>query len=423
MGASLLALFLNLKMNLGFGTIVIAHVMFCISFVVVTVKARIASLDPRLEQAAMDLYADEMQTFRRVTLPLVAPGILGRGAAGVLAVFDDFIITNFDSGYGQTPSPSSSSSPRCAASPLRRTSSRRPCSSSRFAVLVAQLVSRRRKARSLTVVTTPAVAARGSPRRRRTTPFWLDRPARPSRAPAPGRRPRRATWPVVGGGYTGLWTALLAKERDPGRDVCCSRRTVGWAASGRNGGFCAAEPDPRPAQRAGTASPTRSASSSGSGTENLDGIGRPSRRTASTARSSGPASSTSPPRPGRLDELPELPAAAGGSAREVEWLDADAGAGPGRLATYLGGLLDRDGVRHGRPGPAGLGPARAACGSASGSTSTRPVRALDAHGAGVGVAHADGRVDGAPGGARHQRVPASAAPRSGPTWCRSGTTR
>jgi ABC-type spermidine/putrescine transport system permease subunit II len=51
--------------------------MFCISFVVVTVKARIASLDPRLEQAAMDLYANELETFRKVTLPLVAPGIAG----------------------------------------------------------------------------------------------------------------------------------------------------------------------------------------------------------------------------------------------------------------------------------------------------------------------------------------------------------
>ena len=102
MGASLLALFLNLKINLGFNTIVIAHVMFCISFVVVTVKARIASLDPRLEQAAMDLYADEMQTFRRVTLPLVAPGILAGALLAFSLSFDDFIITNFNSGTVNT---------------------------------------------------------------------------------------------------------------------------------------------------------------------------------------------------------------------------------------------------------------------------------------------------------------------------------
>ncbi len=77
LGASLLAMFLNLRINPGFWTVVIAHVMFCISFVVVTVKARIASLDPRLEQAAMDLYANERETFRYVTLPLVMPGIAG----------------------------------------------------------------------------------------------------------------------------------------------------------------------------------------------------------------------------------------------------------------------------------------------------------------------------------------------------------
>jgi spermidine/putrescine transport system permease protein len=63
LGASLLAMFLNLRINPSFWTIVISHVMFCISFVVVTVKARIASLDPRLEQAAMDLYANEKETF------------------------------------------------------------------------------------------------------------------------------------------------------------------------------------------------------------------------------------------------------------------------------------------------------------------------------------------------------------------------
>jgi spermidine/putrescine transport system permease protein len=98
LGASLLSLFLVFKINPGFWPTVIAHVMFCISFVVVTVKARIASLDPRLEQAAMDLYANEFQTFRRVTLPLVAPGIAGAALLAFSLSFDDFIITNFNSG-------------------------------------------------------------------------------------------------------------------------------------------------------------------------------------------------------------------------------------------------------------------------------------------------------------------------------------
>ena len=77
LGSSLLTLFVAASMegNLGFGTISIAHIMFCISFVVVTVKARLSVLDPRLEQAAMDPYADERQAFRYITLPLVAPGM------------------------------------------------------------------------------------------------------------------------------------------------------------------------------------------------------------------------------------------------------------------------------------------------------------------------------------------------------------
>ena len=102
LGASLLAMFLNLRINPSFWTIVISHVMFCISFVVVTVKARIASLDPRLEQAAMDLYANEKETFRYVTLPLVMPGIAGAALLAFSLSFDDFIITNFNSGVVST---------------------------------------------------------------------------------------------------------------------------------------------------------------------------------------------------------------------------------------------------------------------------------------------------------------------------------
>ena len=98
LGAALLSLFLNVGLEPGFWTIVIAHVMFCVSFVVVTVKARLAGLDPRLEQAAMDLYADEWQTFRRVTLPLVLPGIVAAALLAFSLSFDDFIITNFNSG-------------------------------------------------------------------------------------------------------------------------------------------------------------------------------------------------------------------------------------------------------------------------------------------------------------------------------------
>ena len=96
MGSSLLTLFVNLRFPLGATTILIAHVMFDISFVIVTVKARIAGLDPRLEQAAMDLYANERQTFFRVTLPLVAPGIAAGALLAFALSFDDYIITNFN---------------------------------------------------------------------------------------------------------------------------------------------------------------------------------------------------------------------------------------------------------------------------------------------------------------------------------------
>jgi len=98
LAASLLTLFLNLGLPLGYWTIIIAHVMFSISFVVVAVKARVASLDPRLEQAAMDLYANEFATFWRVTFPLVAPGIGGAALLAFSLSFDDYIITSFNSG-------------------------------------------------------------------------------------------------------------------------------------------------------------------------------------------------------------------------------------------------------------------------------------------------------------------------------------
>ncbi|MEU6010250.1 MULTISPECIES: ABC transporter permease [unclassified Streptomyces] len=98
MAASLLTLFLNMGAQLGFWTILIAHIMFCLSFVVVAVKARVMSMDPRLEQAAQDLYAGPVQTFVRVTLPIAAPGIAAGAMLAFALSFDDFIITNFNAG-------------------------------------------------------------------------------------------------------------------------------------------------------------------------------------------------------------------------------------------------------------------------------------------------------------------------------------
>jgi len=98
MGSSLLALFLNLSFPLGAVTVMIAHIMFIISFVVVAVKARLQGMDPRLEEAARDLYASPSATFRYVTFPLVLPGILGAALLGFSLSFDDFIISFFNAG-------------------------------------------------------------------------------------------------------------------------------------------------------------------------------------------------------------------------------------------------------------------------------------------------------------------------------------
>ncbi|MBD0291140.1 MAG: ABC transporter permease [Thermoleophilia bacterium] len=98
MGASLLTLFLNLGVPLGFGTILLAHIMFNISFVVVTVKARLVGFDRHLEEAAMDLGATELVTFRRVTLPLIAPAILAGALIAFALSIDDFVITYLNAG-------------------------------------------------------------------------------------------------------------------------------------------------------------------------------------------------------------------------------------------------------------------------------------------------------------------------------------
>jgi spermidine/putrescine transport system permease protein len=104
MGSSMLTLFLNTAGVdfLGFKSILIAHIMFCLSYVVITVKSRLNGMDPMLEKAAQDLYATPWQTFWRVTFPQVAPGI---GAAALLSFalsIDDFVITQFTAGNAVT---------------------------------------------------------------------------------------------------------------------------------------------------------------------------------------------------------------------------------------------------------------------------------------------------------------------------------
>jgi spermidine/putrescine transport system permease protein len=102
MGASLLALFVGRGIVLGFLTIFIAHVMFNISYVVVTVKARLVGFDRHLEEAAMDLGANEWTTFQKVTLPLIAPGIMAAALLAFALSVDDFVITYFNAGSKTT---------------------------------------------------------------------------------------------------------------------------------------------------------------------------------------------------------------------------------------------------------------------------------------------------------------------------------
>ncbi|HYH54484.1 MAG TPA: ABC transporter permease [Solirubrobacterales bacterium] len=99
MGSALLSFFLILNVaKLGFQTLLIAHVMFCISFVVVVVRSRLIGFDRNLEEAARDLGATPLQTFRLITLPLIMPGILGAAMLAFALSIDDFVISNFNSG-------------------------------------------------------------------------------------------------------------------------------------------------------------------------------------------------------------------------------------------------------------------------------------------------------------------------------------
>jgi spermidine/putrescine transport system permease protein len=98
LGSSLLTLFLTRGVRLGFITILIAHIMFCVSFVALTVKARIRGFDWTLEDAAMDLGAPPFRTFRKVTMPLIMPGVIAAFMLSFSLSIDDYIITVFNAG-------------------------------------------------------------------------------------------------------------------------------------------------------------------------------------------------------------------------------------------------------------------------------------------------------------------------------------
>jgi spermidine/putrescine transport system permease protein len=102
MGASLLVLFLDLGWATGYVTILLAHIAFEVSFIAMTVRARMRGFDWTLEDASMDLGANPTRTFFKVTLPLIVPGIIAAGMLSFALSLDDFIITYFVSGSSVT---------------------------------------------------------------------------------------------------------------------------------------------------------------------------------------------------------------------------------------------------------------------------------------------------------------------------------
>ncbi|GAB3493338.1 ABC transporter permease [Flexivirga lutea] len=102
LGTSLLSLFLTLNIPRGYVTILLAHIMFCIPFVAVTVQARVAGLDGSLKEAALDLGATPAVAFRKVTLPMIMPGILAGALLSFALSIDDFVTTSFNAGQTVT---------------------------------------------------------------------------------------------------------------------------------------------------------------------------------------------------------------------------------------------------------------------------------------------------------------------------------
>jgi spermidine/putrescine transport system permease protein len=94
-----------LGLNFGIGNLILAHIVFCIPFAYMPIRARLEDMDLTLEQAAADLYATPWNAFRRVTLPLLVPGILSGAALAFIVSFDDFTITQLLAGPGQTTLP------------------------------------------------------------------------------------------------------------------------------------------------------------------------------------------------------------------------------------------------------------------------------------------------------------------------------
>jgi glycine/D-amino acid oxidase-like deaminating enzyme len=217
----------------------------------------------------------------------------------------------------------------------------------------------------------------------RYTPYWLDGP---EPEPCPALAGSTTTdLAVVGGGYTGLWTALLAKERDPDRDVLVlEARTAGWAASGRNGGFCAASLT-HGLRNGVDRFPAEVATLERLGRENLDAIERAVREHDIDCSFERTGELTVATAPWQAAELRELPGLAEQYGTTLEWLDADAVRARVDSPTYLGGVLDRDGVAMVDPARLARGLRVACLALGVRIVEHTPVEDLDGSGAGVAL--------------------------------------
>ena len=217
----------------------------------------------------------------------------------------------------------------------------------------------------------------------RHVPFWFDGP-QPADEPALAAA-ATADLVVVGAGYTGLWTALLAKERQPGRDVVVlEARSAGWAASGRNGGFCAASLT-HGLRNGLDRFPGEMRQLERLGRENLDAIEKTVADQDIDCSWERTGELTAATADWQAADLRELPALAASVGTDLEWLEADELRARVASPTYRGGVIDRDGVA--MIDPAGLARGlRAACLRAGVRLhENTPVTALDRAGAAVRV--------------------------------------
>ncbi|MFF7592904.1 NAD(P)/FAD-dependent oxidoreductase [Kitasatospora purpeofusca] len=225
----------------------------------------------------------------------------------------------------------------------------------------------------------------------RPTPFWLEDPGRPTAQPALVGD-AHCDLLVVGGGYSGLWTALVAKERDPSLDVVLVEgQEVGWAASGRNGGFCAASLTHgfgNGLQRW----PAELGRLERLGADNLDGIEATLTRYGIDAEWERTGEIDIATQPHQLDELHEVAEAVAQYGLDVTVLDRDELRAQVDSPTFLGGIWDKEGVAMVHPAKLAWGLKQACLGLGVRIFEHTPAEALREHGAGMAVRTPYGRI-------------------------------